>query len=254
MKHALIGAALCLALASCIGTTGGDVVDFDATASGPPGAHPGMEFTTDLGYHVVLDQAVLHVGAVYLNEAVPVSGSQPTACILPGTYVAEVTDGLDVDMLSPDPQPFPRRGTGTTLAARAGEVWLTGGDVNRIADTTKVLQVAGTADKDGASYPFTGKLTIGTNRQPASTSTSSHPICKERIVTPIPVHLALTPHGTLRLVLDPTKLFSNVNFSALKQYSSGYAFDDESTTQPSRNLYSNMKAAGPVYNFAWEAH
>jgi len=244
---------LALCLASCVGTTGGDVIDFDATASGPAGAKPGMQFTTDRGWHVQLDKAVLHVGAVYLNEAVPVSGSQPTDCILPGTYVAEVTDGLDVNLLSPKPQPFPRRGTGTTIPARAGEIWLDGSDINDLGDVTPILVIAGTAVKGSQTIPFTGKVTIGTNRQPGSTSTTSHPICKERIVTPIPVHFALTRRGTLRLIVDPRKFFVNVDFGTLTQFSSGYGFEDNSDDQASRNLYQNLKAAGAAYRFEWEA-
>ncbi len=75
----LVAATLvALCLASCVGTTGGDVIDFNAAASGPAGAKKGMQFTTGLGWHVQLEKAELHVGAVYLNEAVPVSGSQQT--------------------------------------------------------------------------------------------------------------------------------------------------------------------------------
>ncbi len=167
--------------------------------------------------------------------------------------MAEVTDGLDVNLLSPEPQPFPRRGVGTTIPARAGEVWLDHANVNDLDDIKPVLVIAGTATKGSQAIPFTGQVTIGQNRQPASSSSTSHPICKERIVTPIPVHFTLAPHGTLRLIIDPRLLFVNVDFSTLHPFSSGYAFQDNSDDQASRNLYSNLKAAGGLYRFRWEA-
>src|SRR6185503_5135813 len=92
---------LCLALfaSACVGTTGGDLFTFDAAASGPEDADPArpFTFTSGLGYRVTLTRAKVHIGAVYVNNAFPVSGAQSTNCVLPGVYVAEVTQGLDVD-------------------------------------------------------------------------------------------------------------------------------------------------------------
>ena len=79
----------------------------------------------------------------------PSSGAQFTNCILPGIYTGEALDGLDVDLLSATPQPFPSPGTGTDDEARTGEVWLTGGDVNAAADPTVI------ADARRASRPRT---------------------------------------------------------------------------------------------------
>src|SRR5215472_4753215 len=162
MHRALLALFPVLLAASCVGTTGGQIVDFPAAAAGPADASGGqLEFTTDSGWHVILTQATLHVGAIYLDQAVPVSGSQGTNCILPGLYVAEVTSGRDVDLLSPEPQPFPVLGHGTTLPALAGQVWLTGGDVNQVEDSTPILQIAGTADEAGQVVSFMGTVTIG---------------------------------------------------------------------------------------------
>ena len=249
----LVSALFLLSLVSCVGTTGGDVVDFDATASGPADAGPGMQFTTDRGWHVELDKAVLHIGAVYLNEAVPVSGSQPTACVLPGTYVAEVTDGMDVEPALAGSATLPAAGHGYD-AARARRRGVAHRrrhepDPGRNADPRD----SGNRDPGSVSIPFTGKITIGANRQPGNTSTSSHPICKERIVSPIPVRLSLTRHGTLRLIVDPRRFFTNVDFGQLQQFSSGYGFNDDSSDQPSRNLYLDLKAASAAYRFEWEA-
>ena len=108
------------------------MVDFDAAAAGPADAQTrsALEFDNSTGWHVSLTTARLHVGAVYLEETLPVSGSGATNCYLPGTYVAQITDGLDVDLLSSTPQNFPTRGHGTTLFALAAQVWLTDGLVD----------------------------------------------------------------------------------------------------------------------------
>ncbi len=82
--------------AACVGTTGSDLVTFDAAAAGPADATPGQgyAFTSGRGYQVVLTRARLHVGAVYLDKTCPTAGAQETGCILPGnTYVAQVTVG-----------------------------------------------------------------------------------------------------------------------------------------------------------------
>src|SRR5258708_7100720 len=86
-------------LFSCVGTTGGEVIAFNAAAAGPVDAESGqpLTFTNDLAWNVRLTRATLHVGAVYLNRSMPVSGAQNTSCVLPSTYVGEVIAGLDVD-------------------------------------------------------------------------------------------------------------------------------------------------------------
>ncbi|HEY1532876.1 MAG TPA: hypothetical protein VGF76_02625, partial [Polyangiaceae bacterium] len=63
MKLALL-ASLGLLSVACVGTTGGDIVDFQAAASGPKGAVAGqtMSFDTSRGWHVELSTALMHVG------------------------------------------------------------------------------------------------------------------------------------------------------------------------------------------------
>src|SRR5205823_1594801 len=121
-------------LLSCVGTTGGAVIDFPAAAAGPSDAVAGQPFVIDTyeGWHVVLTKALLLVGGVYLDESEPVSGVGDTACVLPGTYVAQVTSGMKVDLLSPTPVLFPAPAHGITGIARVAQVWLTGGDVNAV--------------------------------------------------------------------------------------------------------------------------
>jgi hypothetical protein len=255
-------ALLVVAGAACVGTTGGQLVTFPAAVAGPVDASAGrpFEFKTDLGWNVVLTEARLHVGAVYLNQSAPVSGAQSTDCILPGTYVAQVTSGIDADLLSPSLQPFPGPGSGTTIPpALVGQVWLTGGDVNAVSDPsppTAILAVAGTAVSGVMTIPFTGRITIASNRQASgSAAAGGDSICKERIVSPVATSVAVGTTGGLVLRIDPRQLFVNVNFALLPPSGSGFAFSDDPTsdayTQPSRNLYQNLHSGGGLYTFEW---
>jgi len=252
----LLAGGLC---GGCVGTTGGEVVDFEAAAAGPENAQAGtpLEFTTSLNWLVTLTAARLHVGAVYLDESNLTSGAQPTSCILPGTYVAQVTQGLDVDLLSASPQPFPVLGHGTTLLARAAQVWLTQGPIGDAEQppNAPILTLVGTATRAGDVRPFSAKLTISvSNRLPNSgTSQVAPPICKKRVVSPITTSVQVEDHGGLLLRVDPSKLFVNVDFGALSPTSdgAGYAFSDDSSDQPSANLYQNLVSAGGMYTFSW---
>jgi hypothetical protein len=249
MRLHLVAVALASLSGACVGTTGGDLVTFAAVAAGPADAVEGqpLEFVNDRGWHVSLTSASLHVGAIYLNQSLPVSGAQNTSCILPGTYVAQVTTGADVDLTSPAEQTFPRAGTGVTIPALAGQLWLAGGDIDTVDDDTPVLSVSGVADKSGASLAFTGTITIGENRAPNGSS-GGNPICKQRIVSPIPAAVEPRATGKLEVRVDPRLLFVNVDFTV--PASGTYAFPDDSSDQPSRNLYQNLHSAAP-YRFGW---
>lgn len=241
----------------CIGTTGGDLFEFEAFASGPADADGSeLSFRTSRGYAVTLERARLHVGAVYLNRSVPVSVSSDTTCTLAGIYVAEVPAGLDVDLLSPEPSPFPVHGDATEERARTGEVWLTGGNVNATDDPTTILDVAGVAERNGAVLPFEGELTIGANRivppeDPALPGGS--PICKQRVVSPIPVDLALRSGGSLLVRVDPRAFFANVDFATLPEGAPGAPrkFADGPENQASINLYAGLRAPVRTYAFEW---
>jgi hypothetical protein len=245
--------------AACVGTTGDQVVDFDAVASGPADAVAGqpLSFEGSRGWQVTLTHASVHVGALYLADAMPVSGAQATSCVLPGSYVAQVVQGRDVDLLSNEPQAFPTRGRGTTLEARAGQVWLTSNDVNLAnvpSPPTVILDLLGSAERDGEVRPFEAKLTIASNRVDTSGSAAGgSPICKERIVSPIPTTIRVESTGALWLRVDPRLLFTNVDFGALEARGDVYVFKDDSSDQPSANLYNNLKQAGPLYDFSWVA-
>lgn len=255
----LVLAALAAPLAACVGTTGSDLLTFDAAAAGPEDAVEGQpyEFTSGRDYRVTLTRAKLHVGAVYLNRARAISGAQATGCILPGIYVAQVTEGIDVDVLSPTPQPFPVKGDATADRAIVGEVWLTHGDVDEPEDSGVILDVAGTAEKNGEVFPFEGALTIGKNRLPPIADPalpSAHPICKERIVSPIDIDLTPRSGGSLLLRIDPRGWFTNVDFAQLVEPdapSLPYVFADETEPGPSASLYHGIQARTGVYHFSW---
>ncbi|MGH7437610.1 MAG: hypothetical protein ACRENE_18185 [Polyangiaceae bacterium] len=267
MRGRVLVAGVASLVFACVGTTGGELVSFSAAAAGPADAQPGMPLAFTTGaWHVVLAKAILHIGAVYLDQSLPVSGSQGTSCIFPGTYVAQVTTGRDVDLLSPTPQPFPVQGQGTTLPqALVGQIWLTCGNVNEEAQAScrsgssanAILIIAGTADDlNGTSVPFEGTITIGTNRQATGAQAAgSDPICKERIVS-IPTNVTVQATGGLLVRVDPRQLFNKVDFSQLTKLPDGnFGFSDDpssaSYTQPSRNLYQNLRSAGAVYSFTW---
>jgi hypothetical protein len=261
MKTAIL-AAFSVFCASCVGTTGGDIVDFQAAAAGPTDAVTGqpLSFETGRGWHVELNTARMHVGALYLSDHSPPSGAQSSSCILPGSYVAQVIEGRDIDLLSSKPQLFPVLGHGTTVEpAQSAQVWLTGGDINDPDDPpepTAVLELSGTARQGNVNRAFAAKLTIANNRiTTGGASAGADTICVERIVSPIPLALQVQTEGALLLRIDPRMLFTNVDFGALSAENSdgSYAFVDshDATDQPSINLYNNLKQAGPLYALSW---
>ncbi len=265
MRRLLAAALLSVGIAAplaCVGTTGSGLVTFKAYASGPHDADPTkpFEFDSGRGYHVVLTKAQLHVGAVYLNLSAPISGAQPTSCVLPGVYVGEVTKGLDVDVLSPKPQPFPVIGDGTADHAVTGEVWLTGGEIDALDDPTVILDLAGTATKAGVSYPFAATFTIGQNRKRPPLDPAlpgSNPICKQRIATPIPVDVTPYDGGSLYLEIDPRGWFGDVDFAVVPEAQTSpplYQFVDSSAPDvdyASRNLFNALRVSIGVYTFTF---
>jgi hypothetical protein len=261
LRVALVAPLLAAGVAcvACVGTTGSDLVTFSAYAAGPAFAdQQPMTFTNGLGWTITLTKAKLHVGAVYLNRSVPVSGGQERSCFLPGVYVAEVLTGVDVDVLSATPQRFPSLGNGTEDHAVTGEVWLTGGRVDALEDRTVIADVAGTAVRGPEALRFEGTITIGSNRAVRSTDPArpgANPLCAERIVTPIPASITPRESGSLLLRVDPRRWFANVELGELEPVSAGsdlrFFADAPNVNQPSTNLYSGLRSASGVYTFEW---
>lgn len=246
---------LLLGSAGCVGTTGGDTFEFEAFACGPASADgQSYSFSNGRGYSVTLTRARVHVGGVYLNQSVPTQVAADPSCTLAGIYVAEVTSALEVDALSPALQAFPRPGRAIAERARAGEVWLNGRDVSVGQDPTVILDVAGTAVKDGVARSFAGKLSIGSNRakNPSPLTPGAAPICKQRIVSPIPLELTPLRGGRLVVVVDPAKMFANVEFSELMERDGVLTFEDEDAPGPSLNLYNGLRRSSGVYELSFE--
>jgi hypothetical protein len=241
---------------ACSGTTGGDVFSFRAAARGPAEVENGrLSLHTGSGYDVTLERALVRLGALYLNRTVPTSVSADTTCTLPGGYVAEVTSGILLDALAGEAIDLPE--TGLALAERAltGEVWLTTGDVNDPNDSEPVLELSGTAERDGASYPFEASLSIGRNRvvEPPVATPGANPICKQRIVAPISVDLVPREGGRLLVEVSPGAMLEGVDFSLLVPDSGGiYRFDDDprTATVASNALYQGLHAT-TAYRFDW---
>lgn len=241
MKRALVF----LALAGCVDTTGSALVTFRAAAAGPADAAGTLE--TDVnGFHVRLTTATLHVGAVYLRLTQPSAGAQETPCILPGpNYNGEVLAGLDVNLLSADPQPFPEEGRGTADTSAIAEVWLTGGPLDAASDPTTILELRGTATQGGVSQPFSTTIRIGGNRALPGSDPSqpgAHPICKQRVVTPIRLDPRFAPAqgGTLLVRADPREWLGGVDFASLP---ADGVLPDTNDDQNSKNLFNAMRAA-----------
>jgi hypothetical protein len=246
-----------LAGPACVGTTGGEILEISASAAGPRDATgSSSSFTNSLGYTVDLDEARLFVGGVYLNRSRPTSVASDTSCTLPGIYVAEVLSGREVDLLSPETQAFREPGFATTERALTGEIWLAQGDVNEPSSSTVVLRVAGTASRTGSTFPFEGQLSIGRNRVVPATDPAlpgQHPICKQRIVSPIPVSLLPARGGSLLLRIDPRPMFGNVDFETLESSAGVYRFADETgLNQASDNLYAGLRRSSGVYSLEWQ--
>jgi hypothetical protein len=252
MKRALF---LTFVVASCSGTTGSNLVSFTAQAGGPVDAAAPLGFDTAIGYHVSLTRARLLIGAVYLNTSVPSSGAAASSCVLPGIYVAEAFGPVTVDLLSPVLQVFPAPGEGTETPATTAEVWLTGGDVNAPSDPTVILDVAGTAMRNGSSFPFEGTVTISSNRaipvvNPALPG--SNPICKQRIVTPILIDLTPTNGGVLTLRIDPRGMFQTVDFAAIAPTPGSTVLQIPDTPAGAGGaLFKGLLSNAGVYQFSW---
>jgi hypothetical protein len=262
MRRALV---LAFALCGCGGTTGSALVTFNAVAGGPINVDWTNGFDTGSGYHVVLSAASLHLGAVYLNMSMPSSGGPEEPCLLPGIYVGQAFGacqssgvcGVDVNLLKPDSIPFGVQGEGTANTAVEAEVWLTGGDVNDASDTTPIFQATGIASRNGVDWPFDTTVTIAGNRQvppPNVAEPGLHPICRQRIVSPIalPGGLQLSDGGTLDVRVDPRGMFNQVDFASLSAGGTlpEYTIPDDQSILGTA-MYKGVVANAGVYTFAF---
>ncbi len=266
-----LGAAL--AVASCNGTTGDQIIAFPAYAGGAEGASESFSVN---GYTIQLTFAQMYIGAVYLNEAPPGATFNTPVCTNPGVYAAQVPGGVEVNLLSTAPQKFSVEGTGTADLAQSWELWLTDGDANNPDNSgfgipnTVDLQGTATREADGAVFTFAATVNINQgNRGVPVTDPSQpgqNPICKQRIVVLGGISLQLFPGGSLLVTIEPRGWFNlPIDFSTLPPVASD---ECELDTQPvygdaqycipdtngatglgaiqGRNLYTGIFTGGPA--------
>jgi hypothetical protein len=224
---------------ACNGTTGDELVTFPAYAAGATGA--GNPFAVN-GYTVQLTYAHMYIGAIYVNEAPAGSGGtfNTPACISQGIYCAQVPAGLDVDLLSSEPQPFPVQGSGSADRGLSWELYLTQGDVNSpdnagfgVPDTADLIGTA-TRDSDGKVFSWAATVTIDqSNRgEPAQEpgQPGLNPICKQRIIDLGGIDLTLFPGASMLLTIDPRGWFKlPIDFSTLPAVASPQCALDQSS-------------------------
>jgi hypothetical protein len=271
--RALLSALLPLALAvvSCgPSDTGGQLVTFPAFASGPPDVGGSLDFDSGAGFHVQLTEAHMHIGAVYFRLGQTNPGDANASCVGDTTYGLEVPGPVDVDVLSNQRQQFSVTGNATTDLDQSAEIWLVYGDINQVTSATPtggapvIASVAGVATKQGLTFPFQGSITIGPNRlippsNPAEPG--ANPICKQRIVSPIPLQIRPSVGGALLLQVDPRPWLGDVDFSTLLPGEDGTTLEipDVSTgsgpdVAAARAFFSGVTgASAEVYGFSWVA-
>jgi hypothetical protein len=258
-----------LALVACgPSDTGGQLVTFPAFASGIAEANGSLDFDTGAGFHVHLTAASMHIGAVYFKLGQANPGSANASCVGDTTYGLQVPGPIDVDVLSSERQPFSVPGNATTDLDQSAEIWLVYGDINQVTTTTPtgdppiIVTVSGIATQQAATFPFQGSITIGANRlippsNPAEPG--ANPICKQRIVSPIPLQIRPTVGGALLLQIDARPWFDDLDFSALLPGSDGVTLEirDVSTgsgpdVAESRDFFNGVTgASAEVYAFSW---
>jgi hypothetical protein len=266
-----LGSLLLLWLASsgCSPTqTGGEVITFHAYATGPSGADGSLTFDTGLGFHVELTQAAMHIGAVYLRLGQANPGSANASCVGDTTYGLQVPGPVDFNVLANTPQEFSVLGSATNDTDQSGEIWLVYGDINQVASTTPtggppvIVAVLGVATRDAATYRFSGSLTIGENHlipPPSVAQPGQNPICKQRIVAPIPLIIHPTIGGDLLLRVDPSQWFSAVDFSTLSPGEDGTTLEIPDSSNGSgpdaatgRAFFTAVTgASADTYQFSW---
>jgi hypothetical protein len=263
---------------SCNGTTGYELVQFYAAGAGFSDVVEGQPYTfeTSAGVHVTLTQASIHVGALYLTQAIPQAGGGPQPCSLSQTYagafVGEVRGEGDIDL---SVQQLQAIGDGSTIPASTGQVWLThdgsitDGNLNG-SDPLPILTLRGSFEDASGVHTFSAGITIDLDRisGPVNSGLPGEvQICQQRIVSGIPVDFTVAQGGTLVIELRAQPLFQGVPFTDLPgsaQLTADAAsaclpgaptdvcFTNDDTNISSRTLFANLKTTSP-YGFAWLA-
>ncbi len=272
-----------LAVASCNGTTGDQIITFPAYAAGAKGA--GDPFSAN-GYTIRLTFAQMYIGAVYVNEAPPGATFDTPVCTDPGIYAAQVPGGVQVDLLSTSPRAFAVQGSGTADLGQSWELYLTDGDVNNPDNSgfgvPNTVDLRGTATRESDGKVFSWAATVNINRANRGVPSTDpaqpglNPICKQRIVELGGIALQLSPGGSLLVTVDPRGWFKTpIDFSSLPSVASDpceidgrslygdaqVCIPDSSNlsggtpgAQQGVSLYSGIFTAGPAaYSLSYES-
>lgn len=243
---------LVLGAVSCNGTTGDQLVTFPAHAQGATAASEPFSVN---GYTVQLTFAQMYIGAVYINEAPLSSSASSSNCANPGVYAAEVPGGVEVNLLSAEPQPFSVQGNGTADLGQSWELWLTEGNVNNpdntSFNTSNIVDLQGTATRelDGAVFTFAATVNINQSNRGVPVSDPSqpglNPICKQRIIEAGGIHMQLFAGGALTVTVDPRGWFNLlIDFSSLPSVASSNCEIDQNS------IYGDAQYCIPDTNFA----
>jgi len=250
--------ATAIAVASCNGTTGDALYTFPAYAAGARGA--GQPFSIN-GYTVQLTFAQIYIGAVYVNEAPAGSGGtfNTPVCIDPGVYCAQVPGGVEVNLLSTEPQPFSVEGSGSADLGLSWDIYLAYGDVddpaiNSAYGVPNTADLAGTAtrESDGATFPWAATVNInsgvsesvaGARGAPVEQAgqPGQDPICLTRILHLGGISLALFQGASMVLTIDPRGWFqaiaNDLDFSTLPSVASAQCTLDSNNLYPDSAQY-----------------
>ena len=227
--------ALGIAGAACNGTTGDNLIQFTPYAAGVAEAQQPFDA---FGWRIQLTSASMYIGAVYFDESPPQSSFDSTECNVSDTFAAQVPGGVQVNLLSTEPQEFSVYGSGSADTALSWDLWFANGDINQpntlptamltgyatlISDPTQVIAFGAIVNinpgEDGA----------GARGIPASDPAlpGAYPICKQRIVQIVGIDLAFgqdnpNVNGKLLVTVDPRAWFlaaGPIDFSSLNAYS-----------------------------------
>ncbi|MDP3276071.1 MAG: hypothetical protein Q8Q09_12800 [Deltaproteobacteria bacterium] len=212
------------AMPAC-GNTGFERVHFRASVGGV--AHEGetLTFETRAGWTVTLERARLAIGPIYFNTIVPlqshatgdlhrgwrswfvpIASANGESHIGQGRIVGEITEQLEVDVLSPTLQTFSRDGIGLSEPVASVELWL----YNRASLDNAVATVAGTARRGELVVPFVGQFAM----DPAD-ATTEQPLDSLRRIRGIAAPMTLSEGASVTLRVDLRPAFANADFSEL---------------------------------------
>ncbi len=205
---------------ACGSDTGRSRVEFDVEMGGLGGAGP---FDNEHGWSVTLTKATVDAGPLYFYEGAPLFTRVlelfvSTAYAHPGHYVegdalGDFLERATVDLLASEPVLL-GKGNGVT------------GSYNSARFEGRVVELEGSATKDGQTIDFSGTFTL------------------EGPIEGIAFGAEVTANGKIQLLIDAGEWVRRVDFSLLATPSF------ERGTQPFSAFERGIEKAG-AYHFSW---